>query len=755
MTRDVKIDLFFLYLKLYFLYNNKCIGVYLMDFIKGNFRKYIFKTDKGYTVGLFKIKDTSDNLFSYKGKTVTFTGYFTDLNESDLYILNGSFVEHERYGEQFSVTSYEVTLPNDEDNVIDFLSSNLFPGIGEAKARSIVSVLGDNCLETILNNPDCLFLVPKITKKQRDTIAENLNKYEQSYKTIVELNKFGFNTKDSILINNKYKAKTIDIVNDDVYKLVDDIFEISFKKIDSLRSNFNITDDDNRRIVAGIKYVMAEVSYTLGNTYFTLAEITFYTKRALFIFDEDKIINGINYLIELGEIICEDDKYFYYKMYEAEKGIADRISIQSKIEPRDIIKDIDITDLEDFYGIEYSTDQKKAIKAALANPFLVITGGPGTGKTTIIKAICRLYQKINGFNTAELTERLALLAPTGRAAKRIAEQTQLPAYTIHRFLKWNKEDNTFNINENNKSQVKFVIVDETSMVDTYLLFNLFQGLKDNTKIILIGDYNQLPSVGPGQILKDIVSCDMINVIKLNKLYRQKETSNINVLAYNINNNIFDMDIFNLRDDLTFIETNSDNLKDYLKEYVIKYKDKSFNEFICLAPIYKNENGINDLNFFMQDILNPKKILKQEIIIDGITYRENDKVIELVNMVDENVFNGDIGRIVKIKNTNPKEVLIDFDSNIVRFTPNIFSNFTLGYTISIHKSQGSEFDIVVIPIINKYSNMLYKKLIYTATTRAKKKIILIGEVDALKRAILNDRENDRKTNLLNFINYRMK
>lgn len=721
-----------------------------MAFIKGNFKKYIFKSDKGYTVGLFKIKDTSSDLESYKGKTITFTGYFDDLNESDIYILNGNFVEHERYGEQFSTSSYEITLPNDKDNVIDFLSSNLFPGIGEKKAEQIVKVLGSNCLEVILNNPDSLYLVPKITKKQKEIIEVNLNKYEQSYKTIVELNKCGFSTKDSLLINSKYKEKSLDVVNENIYTLVDDIHELSFKKIDSLRSNFNIADVDIRRIEQGIKYVLEEVSYTLGNTYFSINEIVGYTKRALFIFDEEKIYEGINNLIIKDEIIKVEDKYFYYKMYEAENYIAKRIFNLANNMSLGFVNDKDIKKLEEYYDISYNDDQKHAIKEALSNNFLVITGGPGTGKTTIIKAICKLYQDLNGFDTNALMENLALLAPTGRAAKRIAEQTLLKASTIHRFLKWNKEDDTFNVNEYNKSNVRFVIIDEASMIDTYLLYNLLLGLKENTKIILIGDYNQLPSVGPGQILKDIVESDLVNIIKLNKLYRQEETSNINLLAYNINNGNFSFDLFNTSDDLIFKESSSDKLKDYLKEYILKYKDMSFNDFITLAPIYKQENGIDDLNYFMQEILNPKSFNKNEIIIDGVLYRENDKVIELVNMVDDNVFNGDIGKILRIKNTSPKEVLIDFDSNIVKFTPTTFNNFSLGYTISIHKSQGSEFDTVIIPVLNKYSNMLYKKLIYTATTRAKKKLILVGEIDALKRAIYNDRESTRKTNLKEFL-----
>lgn len=723
-----------------------------MGFIKGNFKKYIFRSDKGYSVGLFKIKDASLEYEHFKNKTVTFTGYFADLNESDIYIFNGDFTLHERYGEQFSVTSYEITLPNEKDNVIDFLSSNLFPGIGEGMATSIVKVLGDDALDKILNDNTCLSLVPRLSKKKQDIIIENLNKYENSYKTIVELNKCGFKAKDSILINNKYKSMTLDIVKENVYDLIDDIYEITFKKVDSIRANFDIADTDIRRVKAGIKYVCETVSYTLGNTYLSQSEIVNYTKRALFIFDEEVILLSIKLLIDEAFIILIDDKYFYYKLYEAEKGIADRIGYLSFKNSLDMVSLDDIKSLEEYYNITYSEDQRLAIKEAIKSNFLVITGGPGTGKTTIIKAICKLYQDLNGFSYEDLMDNLTLLAPTGRAAKRIAEQTLLKASTIHRFLKWNKEDNTFNINEYNKSNTKFVIIDESSMIDVYLMHSLFLGLKDNTKIILIGDYNQLPSVGPGQILKDIVDSNMVNIVKLNTLYRQDENSNINQFAYNIIDNNFSYDFLNRGDDLIFIEANNDNIKDYLKDIIIKYKnnlDSDFNKFITLAPVYKGDNGIDDLNMFMQDIINPKGN-KNEILIDGMVYRCGDKVIELVNMVDENVFNGDIGRILKIKSSGQREVLVDFDGNIVKFTPSTFANFTLGYTISIHKSQGSEFDTVIIPVLNKYGIMLYRKLIYTAITRAKKKLVLIGEITALRRAIFNDRCQDRKTYLKNFL-----
>ena len=721
-----------------------------MSYIKGNFRKYIFKSDKGYVVGLFKIRDTSDDISFFKNKTITFTGYFHDLNESDFYIFNGAFTEHERYGEQFSVSSYEVVLPDNKDNIVSFLSSDLFKGIGEAKAIKIVDVLGTDALSVIIDNPDSLLLVPTITIKQKDLIYKSLMKYQNSYSIIVELTKIGFNTKDALLIFNTYKEETMELINTNVYSLIDNLYDINYKKIEQVRSNLGILDKDERRIGACIKYVMGELNYSFGNTYCLKQEILAYVRKVLFINDDLLISNCLEDLIEKEEIILENEKYFLKDMYKAEEFIAKRIFNLANNPSKVTVKEKEFKDLEEYFDIEFNPDQLKAIKKSIKNNFLVITGGPGTGKTTIIRAIAKLYQEINGYSYEDLVENLALLAPTGRASKRISEQTLLPASTIHRFLKWNKEDNTFGINEENKSLARMFIIDEASMIDTSLFYNLLLGIRENAKIVLVGDYNQLPSVGPGQVLKDIIESECVDVIKLNKLYRQKENSNIITFAHNINNHIIDDSLFNVEEDLTFVLANNNNIKDKMLEYIETYKNLNFNKFQVLVPIYKGDNGIDDLNDFMQGVINPKSNKKNEIIANGILFRKDDKVLQLVNMVDQNVFNGDIGKVINTSNTNPKEIFVDFDNNIIRYTPVIFSNIRLGYAISIHKSQGSEFDVVIIPILNKYSNMLYNKLIYTAVTRTKKKLILIGELDALEKSILNDKDSGRRTNLKNFM-----
>ena len=428
--------------------------------------------------------------------------------------------------------------------------------------------------------------------------------------------------------------------------------------------------------------------------------------------------------------------------------ISERLSLLIDYqEDKSYDKDLEL--LEEEFNCKFDKKQKLAITNALNNKISIITGGPGTGKTTIIKAITNLYQKLNKLSNQELVRDISLLAPTGRASKRISDETNLPSSTIHRFLKWQKESNTFMINEENKSDIRFAIIDEVSMLDTDLFYNLLLGLKASTKILLIGDFNQLPSVGAGQVLKDLIESDMIPVTYLDKIYRREDGSYINVFARDMIEGKIDFNLLNETPELTFVECSPKDLKDVLKDFIITYKDMSIYDIEVLAPIYKGTNGIDDLNSYIKNILNEKSISKNELIHGDITYREKDKVIHLVNSVENNVFNGDIGEILRIDSRN-KEMIIDFDNNLVTYKKSNFDNIRLAYTISVHKAQGSEFSIVIVPILNNYSGMLYKKLIYTAVTRARQRLILIGEKYALLKAVNTDRDESRKTSLKDFL-----
>ena len=718
-----------------------------MIYIKGNYSKSIFKSNSGYNIGIFRVHDTNDeSLAEYVGRTITFTGYFHELNDIDTYMFYGKLVKHEKYGEQFQVDSYERCKPEEKDSIIEFLTSGLFPGIGDKKAKQIVDTLGKDTLKIILENPDNLILIPGITKKNIDILHTKLKEYEASYETIMFLGDMGFSTKDSMIIYNKYKDKTKDVISKNIYQLIDDIYELYFKKIDIIALKNNINRDDKNRIKAAIKYIMNEVSNTYGHSYYSYLEIAKYLPRVLGISIEEDVYQKCLDELEIDlDIIHKEDRYYLKDMYEAETLIVKRFRRLNNNKEKDSKKlESTIKELESLFGIEYNTNQLLAIEKSYKRDFLIITGGPGTGKTTIMKGIVELYRLMNKLSYEKLSEKIALLAPTGRAAKRMSEATLMSASTIHRFL------NKFQVNEYNKSKVEFVLIDEASMIDTYLMASLLKGLSGTCKIIIVGDDHQLPSVGPGDVLHDLIESKKLAVVELNELYRQGKDSNIITLAYDIRKSEINDDIFNVDDDLTFIECSDDLVINNICEICNTYKDISYKKFQILAPMYKGLNGIDEINRRVRDIFNPKSDVKKEYKVGDSILREEDKVIQLTNMPDDNVYNGDIGLIYRINSSTKKEIQIDFDSNKVKYTPANFINFRQAYAISIHKAQGSEFDIVVIPIVKGYNKMLYQKLIYTAVTRARDKIYLIGDISALRYASKNTESDTRKTTIKDYL-----
>ena len=415
----------------------------------------------------------------------------------------------------------------------------------------------------------------------------------------------------------------------------------------------------------------------------------------------------------------------------------------------DLIKmKVDLEKLQKDNNIKYDKVQKKAIETAINNNLTIITGGPGTGKTTIVKAIVSILLNLKKVNE----EYIALLAPTGRASKRLSESTLLPAMTIHRFLKWDKENDTFSVNEYMPSNCRYIIVDEVSMIDNTLMASLLRGLKDDVKLVLVGDYYQLPSVKEGQVLKDLIDSEVPNVVSLIALYRQNENSYIVELASEIKNQELS-NFLEKKDDYTFIKSSNIDLKNTLENILDKAINKGYSELDIqiLAPMYKGENGIINLNKVLQNKFNPRTSRTKELEVGEITYRVGDKVLQLVNDIDNSVFNGDIGYIVNIlssrqSNSKRNEIHVDFDGNVVIYTPSKFVEITHGYAISIHKAQGSEFDTVIIPISNSYKYMLYNKLIYTAVTRAKKNLIILGDEYSFIYAVNNNYTVKRKTTL---------
>ena len=716
----------------------------MKKYILGNVRKIIFESNNGpYKVGLFKVKETNDeDLEEYINKVIGFTGSFAELNEEVDYIFYGEMVIHPKYGLQYSVSSYEISIPNDIDSLILYLSSGMFKGIGTKTAKKIVEKFGSNTIDIIKNDYESLSLVSGMNIKKAKMIHEKVMSNELSQDLIIKLNGYGFSIKEAIDLSSMYGIELLNIIEENIYDLVD---FISFDKLDLIYLNNKNDEMSSIRIKALIKHLINNMCYETGDTLIYKDELFIRLKRCFKEnLESNKYIAYLNELINDNEIIEINNKVMLYDYYEAETNIYNTINRLCSIKEIDNSKKIDeyISKYEKNNKIKFNDDQKKAITESIKNNFYIITGGPGTGKTTIIKAIVELLESINKIDKREI----ALLAPTGKSAKRMSESVGAPAYTIHKFLKWNKETGTFLIDEYNKTGERVIIVDEASMIDIFLFSALLKGLRINVKLLLIGDANQLPSIAPGDVLNDLLKLDNIKSTYLNKIYRVKDGSYITYLAKDIKDKkVFDS-IDNNYNDFKFIESNDDDIKGYLKEICNKIIDKKINplNFQVLAPMYKGLNGIDNLNELLASIFNPNKDKYQ---VGDKYYRMGDKIIQLMNDVENNVFNGDIGYISDIEVVDKKMIVtIDFDGNKVIYKSGEFDRFTLAYAISIHKSQGSEYDNVVVILAHSFKRMFYNKLIYTGVTRAKSSLIIIGSIDSFNSSIQTSYAESRNTYL---------
>lgn len=718
-------------------------------YISGTLYKEIYRNEmNSYMVALFKVKESTIKEFE-EGDIINITGTLPKLSEKKEYILYGNVVNHPKYGLQLNITAFNIKVPTKEEELITFLSSDLFP-IGEKTAEKIVKTLKEDVINKILEDKTCLNGIPRLTEKKIEKIYKVLEDYQGTSSIVIELTKLGFEMKESLTFLNKYNNKILDTINNNIYDLIE-TDEIPFTKIDEIAINMGITEEDDRRLKAIIIHIMKNLCFNNGDTYLTGEEISFNLSTYVSI-TQEKFDYLILQLVRAGKIIIEDKRYYLEKFYNAEKYICERLCYLNDMP---ILNNTSINKYIDnakFSKITYDELQLKAIESGVNNNITIITGGPGTGKTTIIKAIVSI---IIDSKRAKDTQ-IALLAPTGRAAKKMMETTNLPAYTIHKYLGWDKDTNTFATDETNPNPQKYIIVDEVSMIDTLLMEALLKGIGKDIHLILVGDYYQLPSVSEGQILKDLIDSDCLPVIKLNKIYRQTEGSYILNLAYDIKNKNISEDLFIKKEDYLFINSTTENTIAYVKEVVSKAIKKGYSDMDIqvLAPMYKSQNGIDNLNIVLQEIFNPKSKHKKELYFKDVIYREYDKVLQLVNDPENNVYNGDIGYIEEIIISDgkkiPNQININFDGNIVEYTPDKFINFRHGYAISIHKAQGSEFDTVIMPITSNFKRMLYNKLVYTGVTRAKKSLILIGESNSFIYGINNDYTINRKTTLKDLI-----
>ena len=559
-----------------------------------------------------------------------------------------------------------------------------------------------------------------------------------------------------------------EMVLENPYILMEKIERFGFKKNDAFALKIGIKENSIVRLKALITYVLQESLYSVGNSYIAKIDLYDYTIKYL---GQDIDVDVYDKVLEIlssnKKIYIDINKnIFDYKMYIQELELAVELSkiLKGKRDLHQKMIKYDESDIyKNYYKIknhshlEFSKEQENAILSAFTEPIIIITGGPGTGKTTIVKAIIEMYLKLNKDNTT-VADYIALLAPTGKAAKRLKESTQLPSMTIHKYLGY-MGGNSFTYSKYNKTAAKLIIVDEASMMDLPLASRLITSMQDDARIIIVGDVDQLPSVGPGQVLKDLIDSREIKTIRLTKIHRQAENSSIIKLAHNINEGILPENILDKLNDRVFIATDNSHLSSILVDATSRYISRGYDikkDLQILIPMYKGDCGINEINSKIQDLVNPLKDENEQIKHYGQVFRENDKVIQLVNRAEKGIMNGDVGYIHSFiyKDLKIIGLRIAFDQNIIEYSIEELEDLSLAYAISVHKAQGGEFDIVIMPISSKHFVMLKRKLIYTAITRAKKILILIGDVQIMQqgiRKIENNRKTILKNKLIEYIN----
>ncbi|MBR1679774.1 MAG: ATP-dependent RecD-like DNA helicase [Bacilli bacterium] len=721
-----------------------------MQWMKGNIKNTIFTSETGYFVGLFRVKECSDDLKDIINKTITIAGLLLNPNNEDTYILHGNYQKHERFGYQFQFESFEKTIPEGKDAVEEFLASSLIKGCGIKTAKAIVDTLGEKALDLIKENRANLFLVPSMTEKKATSIYQSVLSYSSVDDMLVTLRNLGFTIPEATRIVKTYQDKTLVFLSENIYYFKD---YVSFDKLDKIFLK-NHDGYEEIRIRECTLEVMRREASSSGDTYSYLEEIASSLQNHFKIYlEEEDVFKNLQELEKQERVIIEGDKIYLFEYYEMESTIA-HILKRKMSYPDKTLRGITskLSELENRLEVTYNKEQKTAIEKALKYPVSIISGGPGTGKTTIVNAIVKLYIEYYKLSPIDIATQIALLAPTGRAAKKLSTSTGLPAQTIHRYLKWNKETNDFGINEFNKNYQKLLIIDETSMIDTHLFYSLLKGTQESAQFVLVGDTFQLPSVGAGLILNDLVKSGLFAYTSLETIYRQSENSYIPILAKEIKEKQISSRFDEKTDDYNFIACDSRNLKSLLEKIIQKSIEKNLkaDDIQILAPMYKGENGIDALNVMLQNLFNPPSKKKKEYAYYDVIYREGDKVLQLVNNPDCNVYNGDIGHILSIdEKTLPKkhlEIRIDFDGNQVIYQREDLPSIKHAYAMTVHKSQGSEFSHVILPITKHYYKMLYNKLIYTGVSRAKKSLVIIGEAQALQMGVLNDYSSTRKTSL---------
>ncbi|HEK6763354.1 TPA: ATP-dependent RecD-like DNA helicase [Staphylococcus aureus] len=714
--------------------------------IKGTVEAILFQnSDNFYTVLKVDTIETNEDFDTMP----TVVGFLPNIVEGDVYTFKGQVVDHPCYGKQLKAETFEKEMPQTKEAIISYLSSDLFKGVGKKTAQNIVNTLGDNAINDILDDHSVLEKVSGLSKKKQKQIAEQISANQESERIMIRLHDLGFGPKLSMAIYQFYLGDTLTILDRNPYQLIYDIKGIGFNKADQLARNIGIAYNDNERLKAALLYTLEEECIKQGHTYLPINVVIDLTVDVLNYQDEEviepeKLDEMLQYLNEEKRLIIDNEQVAIPSLYYSEiKSVQNLFRIKThtnkltEIEQSDL--QMHIGEIEDANQVNYAASQKEALQTAINSKVMLLTGGPGTGKTTVIKGIVELYAEIHGLSLdyddyVNDDYPVVLAAPTGRASKRLQESTGLEAMTIHRLIGWNQDTKPEDILEN-EINARLIIIDEMSMVDTWLFHQFLSAVPLDAQLIFVGDEDQLPSVGPGQVFKDLIESKAIPRVNLTEVYRQQDGSSIIELAHRMKLGQ-KIDITQRFHDRSFINCQANQIPTVVEKVVTSAVNKGYTmaDIQVLAPMYKGNAGIKRLNQVLQDILNPKKKDTREIEFGDVVFRKGDKVLQLVNRPNDNIFNGDIGVIVGIfgakENALNKDVLVvDFEGNEITFTKQDMMELTHAYCTSIHKSQGSEFPIVIMPIVKQYFRMLQRPILYTGLTRAKTSLVLLGDPEA--------------------------
>jgi exodeoxyribonuclease V alpha subunit len=726
-------------------------GIDNFEFLSGIIENVVYHNDSNdYTV--LEIVDESNSL-------ITAVGTMAMAFEGEQVILKGSWTYHKEFGKQFAFESYEKKLPDEVDGILQYLSSSTVKGVGPVTALKIVNKFGVDTFDVIENHPEWLSDIPGITMKKAAIISDSFRQ-QTGIRGVMMYCKDFFATGEVTKVYKKLGAGAVGIIKEDPYILCDDDYGISFEKVDSFAMTLDIPRDSANRIFAAVKYIFSYNASMNGHTCLPKEKLICAVSSLIQI-PEQRIENCVADFIMAGSLVSykKDETVF---IMTSEVAIAEKYISESLCELDEHVSRFSVSEVSSLlekielqYGISYANMQKKAIYEALSSGITIITGGPGTGKTTVIKALISIFKS--------LSFKCVLAAPTGRAAKRISEATSEEAKTVHRMLELERSDErraSFAKNERNPLEENVVIIDEASMMDIALTEALFRAMRRGSRLILIGDADQLPSVGAGNVFSDLISSGKITTVRLTEIFRQSKESLIITNAHKINSG--EAPILNdTTNDFFFVRReNEREIAETVAELITKRLPKTYGSSVkeqiqVISPSKKGAGGIEILNKTLQERLNPKAKFKKEKSAHGIEFREGDKVMYTANnyevewerggYVGSGIFNGDIGVIESINNVS-NEVSIRFDDRLVNTDFDFFENLELAYAITVHKSQGSEYPVVIMPMFKCAPMLLTRNLLYTAVTRAKRMVILVGRSDVPMLMVNNSRKDLRYTTL---------